>query len=409
MVTPLPLEEVLQRHAEEKTYHFPDRATNYYDRYRQIKDWLTRNIFRNAGAGLAADEGIYYTQHDAGHVDDVIQSAGHILGVRDFLEPKAGSFESAVTKLEPYEVYVLLVAILLHDAGNAQGRDGHERRAFQYLNEMGAVSGSDTVEKRLIAKIARAHGGRLVRHGKDTITGGIEAAKSDIQGAKVRPRLLAAILRLADEISEGATRANEVALKKPYKSPAAVIHNLYCKVVHVSLDVADMSISMHFDIDKSLLHERFDCDGQPTYLIDYIAGRLEKCNRERIYCNRFMAEVIRFEKIRVSLEITDGENDLDHISLQIQDEGYPAEQKLIRDYDSKFDGTVLAARYAPVEDALSSAHVANPVLQEPAPSPAASHQSVSAAPPSPIVAPLTTPASTTIAAVVATPTEGHND
>jgi hypothetical protein len=337
----LPLELVLQSRAQD-TSKFPDRTVNYFDRYLSIKDWLTKRVYRNAGAGLAARDGILYTQHDLGHFEDVIESAGRILGV--------GESTPLVDQLNSYEIYVLLLAILLHDAGNAEGREGHERRAFSYLRAMGDISGGDSVELRMIAKIARAHGGKAPDGNKDTIGVVIDEGVTSHQNIRVRSRLLAALLRIADEISEGPSRANEMALNDTKPDATEPIHHLYCKVVRMSVDLQDRSIRIIYDVARDLLDKTYNYEGSIVYLVDYIAARLEKCDRERQYCNRFMAEIVMFERIRARLLISDNENEdvLKEISIELRDEGYPATLRRVQEREPMFSGEKLAQEFRKV-------------------------------------------------------------
>lgn len=328
----LPLEMQLKTAARKRSA-FPER-TDYFRRYLNIKEWISANLLRNAGAGLAADDGTLYTQHDIGHIDDVIQSAGMILGI--------GHDTALVDKLNPYEIYVLLVAILLHDAGNAYGRVGHERRPFSILQKMGDVSGSNSVEKRVISNVAQAHGGRTSGGSKDTIAAIVTQDQSAIQHAVFRGRVLAGILRLADEISENPGRANYVATTEPGHSPLAEIHNVYCEHINITVDTRDRAIVADYEVPAEMLSHRFPLtDTSSTYFIDYIGERLSKCNTERIYCNRFTSEIIWFDKIRVTLRIVRDEAILEELKITIKDEGYPNSTKAMRDYDPRFDGKAM--------------------------------------------------------------------
>jgi exopolyphosphatase/pppGpp-phosphohydrolase len=153
-------------------------------------------------------------------VDDVIAMVGRLLGL------EVGGVADA---LEPYELYVLLFAVLLHDAGNARTRKNHEKEPKAIIARMGSVAGVEPVERKLIASIAEAHGGRTKDGDKDTIRKVIQLDIENIGGLSVRSRLLAAALRLADELSENPQRADPQALIRPYQTPESVIHNLYCK------------------------------------------------------------------------------------------------------------------------------------------------------------------------------------
>lgn len=331
----LPLENYLKSVSGKRTA-FPERNTDYFRRYLGIKDWISQNFLRNTGAGLSAQDHNLYTQHDLGHIEDVIQSAGLLLGL--------GHDPALISKLNPYEVYVLLVATLLHDAGNAYGRSSHEKRPFEILTKMGDVAGANSVEKRTIAEVAKAHGGRTTTGSKDTIGTVITQEQAMIQHATFRGRALAGILRFADEISEGPSRANYVATTEPELSPSSEIYNVYCKHVNVAVDIRDKAIVVDYEIPASILCRQFPTeDTTRQYFIDYIADRLSKCNTERIYCNRFMAEIVWFDKIRVGLRIVRDDTILEQISIVIKEEGYPAASKPMKEYNPKFDGKTLHA------------------------------------------------------------------
>jgi hypothetical protein len=179
---------------------------NYFEKYCEIKRFLAANYYEVAGAGLAL-EGERFTKHSIDHVDDVIRQAGHLVGLGTPIP------DAAYTKLLPYETYVFLLAILLHDAGNASGRSGHEKAPRMILEELGRISGLADVEKRLIASIAQAHGGRTTSGDKDTIANIVQDEQSNIGNIVVHGRRLAALVRLADELSENPNRADPETIK----------------------------------------------------------------------------------------------------------------------------------------------------------------------------------------------------
>lgn len=336
----LPLEAYLQQVVNEHGDMFPRSGFDYFRQYQNIKNWLTDNYYRNANSGLAT-EGFPYTHHDLGHVDDVIRMAGQILDLQS-----GGEWRSPL--LHPYEIYQLLVAILLHDAGNAQGRKDHPKRATTILNEMGDISGVDAVEKSMIGSIARAHGGKGRAGDGDTIRHEITGPDNQKHShANFRPRALAGIVRLADELSDNQYRANPEALKRPYKWPESVVHHQYCKAITANADPLQRKIFLNFHVPISILSEKFPHEGKSIFFIDYISERLSKCDLERQYCNRHM-RVAYFDSINVSLTLMDEHDIIDvPITLEIKDEGFPANSRSVKDIDARFDGETLARRYAP--------------------------------------------------------------
>lgn len=332
----LPLEELLKQHSQNNPASFPYRNTNYFAQYVQTKSKLDQEYFRNAGSGLALD-GNLYTQHDLEHVNDVIKAAGILLGISQ----TNITDDVPVNNLSGYEIYALLTGILLHDAGNAFGRTGHEKLPFKILTDAN-TAGTDAAELRVLAQIAQAHGGRAKDGDKDTIGKVIQQPSHKIQGIPLRSRMIASILRLADELSENPTRANDALLKSPSMSPDAVVHNLYCKVINIDIDVLARTIRKTFEVEVDLIAKKFpikDAAGaRETYLIDYIAERLEKCDLERQYCNRYFSGLLRFDSIRAELKICRNEDVLDTVSLTLDDSGYPQTKKAIKDLNPLFDG-----------------------------------------------------------------------
>lgn len=353
--TLLPLEEYLKTSFESNRDEFPDRNVDYIKQYINIKDNLINSHFRDANAGLAVD-GNRYTHHDLGHVNDVIEMAGCMLRNDDY--PITG-----------YEAYMLLIAILLHDSGNSEGRKGHEQKTLRILIDMNDIAGIDSVEKKLIAKIARAHGGIFnigTQKTKDTI-GELIIEKESVFSSgqiKVRSRALAGILRLADELSEKKSRANKAAVNDGYNIELKslkpdVVHNIFCDIIRIDVLTEYHEIQLKFDIDKSLLQRTFSIEESDEnndlvvkniYLVDYIIKRLIKCNLERLYCNRYMYGILRFDMISVSIDIHEDLEDLEDPgkwNFKIEDKGYPQadDEASIRELAPSLDGLSLYNTY----------------------------------------------------------------
>jgi len=291
-----------------------------------------------------------YTKHDIGHVDDVIEVAGHLLGAEDE--------QPLLEKLAPYEVFVLLLAILLHDAGNARGREKHELEPRRILDSLGTVVPLASPEKRLIASVAAAHGGYGPSGEKDTIGTVIVDQVTQFGAIKVHGRRLAALLRLADELSERPSRADQQALQEPYDSPSSVVHNLYCLLINTHIDPQGQTVSLSFDVDRKELSRKYTLgEGDAAvqvYLVDYIAMRLDKCELERQYCNRFLTGLVSYQRLRVRLRIydetTSNTHPIDEITLELADVGYPTQTNKVVKLRPAFSGVVLENKHCPRPD-----------------------------------------------------------
>ncbi len=317
----LPLEIVFYKLAENANV-MPYGNKGYVIQYKAIVNDLEKRVYPKINEGLALlsnDPGIY-TNHGPEHFDEVIKYAGHLLGVVDGDED--------FLALSPYELYVLLMAIRFHDAGNAYGREEHEKQIFTMLNEMGGLSGNDNVEKKIIADIGQAHGGRTPDGDKDTIGTLNESTICDSQ--KLGARKIAAIVRFADEICESRSRINQPLLlsgKLPAHSEKYHKYAECIQGVHVSANAKTITINYVVNQNDAVQLWGGGTSGQPeqTYIIDEILNRLTKMNCERIYCNKFMKPVCEVERIKFTIDIVDNDyNTIETIEDVIRDyDGYP--------------------------------------------------------------------------------------
>lgn len=316
----LPLEKLFEREAKNRS-KFPRLDVDYFIQYRGLLNHLKANIYKDIDSGLSAnsENGGLYTAHNSEHFDEVVHYAGLLLGV------ETGNEE---INLEPYEIYILLVAIRVHDAGNIHGREEHEKKCFSVLRNCGAASGDDISEKKFIGRIAQAHGGKTASGEKDTI--GEFSENEPLGKFMIRPRLIASIVRFADEICESRCRAANYLLNHgelPFHSE--IFHRYAAAISANVVSKKDRRITMVYraTVDNFVKPWGFSLDGENNsrYLVDEILNRLEKMDMERRYCNRFSRGLYTIDSIRASIEIVDENHDaVEYIAIpELCDSGYP--------------------------------------------------------------------------------------
>ncbi len=319
----LPLEKVFVRKATDKS-KFPRQVVDYATLYKGLLNHLRANIYKDIDAGLAANSATpgFYTAHNAEHFDEVVHYAGSLLGI------EKGNKKVA---LEPYELYILLVAIRIHDAGNIHGREDHEKKCFSVLRNCGAASGDDDSEKKVIALIAQAHGGKTTTGSKDTIS---ELTESEPLGKHfIRPRLIASIVRFADEICESRGRAaNYLLAHGSIPKHSEVFHRYAAAISSCAVSHKDRRLTLKYKVKIDDISHPWGCattgKKTETYLIDEILERLEKMDKERRYCNRFSREIYTIDSIRATIEIINKNFDIiQSIAVpELCDSGYPDEK-----------------------------------------------------------------------------------
>jgi len=100
---------------------------------------------------------VFLNRHDGKHTQKVQE---RVLMLLQHFEPCV---------LNYYELFLLMCATVVHDVGNIFGRSEHEKDIKRVLDAQCADILPDSVERRIIARVARAHGG-LIGESQDTIS-----------------------------------------------------------------------------------------------------------------------------------------------------------------------------------------------------------------------------------------------
>ncbi|MGF6180387.1 hypothetical protein ABIB42_001390 [Massilia sp. UYP32] len=298
-----PFERFVQQQLANANGNLPDPKVNYWDQYTHLLSGLRQYVYPHVNAGLASlskSPGIY-TDHGPDHFDEVVRYAGLLLSTPD---------RQSYHGLEPYEYYLLLCAIRLHDAGNIGGREAHETRAADVLAQYGGNIVHNSTDFYLISSIAQAHGGKRLDGDKDTISE-LPEDKYPVGGTTVRPRYVAALVRFADEICEHSNRASHHMMRNDDLPDHNKLYHYYAKsIVGAVPDRTSKSFRLNLQIDSAYLKNKYPtptAPGQETvykYLIDEVRERIIKLDLERIYCNQFLDPSLQTNRIEVSIQIT---------------------------------------------------------------------------------------------------------
>lgn len=294
---------------------------NYITIYTNIKEKLVSVFNETKAVAISINPNEFLTDHGKLHVDTVISRASEIIKANGFV-------------ISPYETFYLLTTIQLHDTGHIiNGRKQHEQNTPSIINEF--LTDLDTIEKQYIHRIIKSHSGQDDPIGKLN-------DNSSFLGVQINIKLIAAILRISDELAEDCLRASSYLLKL---SPT-IIGDL-SKIFHVysnSLKSCNIIITAHevnynFCLNKELGTTKIKIKDGDKYLVDEIYDRSLKTFIECIYYNRFIPETIRINRVSVNISFVDEktlEPLLEEITYRLEEKGYP-KLNLISIFD--FDGT----------------------------------------------------------------------
>ena len=297
---------------ENKPDEFPS-GNNYVANYKAFKSFMDEQVHpevKTMTSRLA--EKIYLNDHSSKHVEMVNNKISQII------EPHGFDY------ITGYEYFLLLTAIQIHDAGHIiNGRADHAETSKRFIEFYNKYSVS-AIERKIIAKIASAHSG------KNDPIGQLEVSTL-LSGKTVRPRLLAALLRLGDELSDENSRASSYLLDIERIPEYSRLFHVFSRCLDTySASTNSGTIHMHFYINKQYATEVFKkkkgSSEELVYLIDEIYIRSTKAFTECLYYNRFVPDGLRFRTINVDIDFLEdnGEDYYPAISYRLEETGYPS-------------------------------------------------------------------------------------
>jgi hypothetical protein len=309
-----------------KKYFSNGKKVDYYSDYTTLKNRLIdKHNQVVAGAGLHNPE-LKLNDHGPKHIETVIERATELV-------------KNLRCELCAKEVYFLLVAIQIHDLGNMFGRYKHEEKAMKVVGDLFILIGFDTTEKIMIENIAKAHGGRTKKkNSKDRIVE-LREDSLDYKIGQIRSRLLASILRFADELADDKWRCDKDLLINNLLPKGSEVFHAYAYCLEPPIIRHDIKqIELEFKIRQDFVDKKFGKYNDDTkksdfvYLIDEIYARVMKMHFERIYTMRYMRDHVNLDNILVRINFYDlagGNVKYAPISFLLKESGYPTSNQNI--------------------------------------------------------------------------------
>ena len=293
---------------QRKESEFPD-GHDYVAKYRTIRDYIRLYIHPEIKAIVKEYlPDSLLNDHGERHIAKVIDRATDLL--------KDNSVE-----LSPYETFFLLLSIQIHDAGHIiNGRKEHEKNARKIISKFDNTLIS-TPERKYISAIACAHSGKNNPignlHGEDIVY---------IFSTNVRIKLIASILRLADELADDFTRTSVFLREKELiMEESQIFHEFSACLDSCKALTKSKEIKMIFYLESKHISNPLKKNGVDIFLIDEIYERTLKTFTECLYCNRFLPESARINMVSVEINFCDkdGEDFFRKVSYRIEEQDYP--------------------------------------------------------------------------------------
>ena len=266
--------------------------------FRSLETYFFDKIHPSVDVGLAVDQlhqsyqengdqPNIMTLHGCRHVSDLINSIDKIaLHIGEAFPEHA---------LDVEEAYILLCAAHLHDAGNVGGRSGHANRCGALIEEHKDLM-LGTERREQVFEVSRVHGGNDPEYGLDTL----RSLRPDNYQSPRLP-LLAAILRMGDELSENPERVPKEVEAFHEASGESILAYRYAETFRsFKLEQGELFVTI------KVYPSQHNCtatvaSGRITFY-QYLERRLNKIETEMRYCSQYGRPYLNVRRIRVSIE-----------------------------------------------------------------------------------------------------------
>jgi len=197
-----------------------------------------------------------------------------------------------------YELFVLLCSAVYHDIGLLRGRLDHSTSSMDMISLDINNYITTPEDVKLIGLLVECHSSKkkieeVLRDYEDV---------ESIAGYSIRPKFLAMLLRMADELDEDCRRAQAriyTKLELSEESQAFWRGNQCIKSIVPQPSEENIAVRVEFTEDD--LERRFTVKGENVNSVQMVVRKLKKINDERKYCMRFAMSGTSYKRISCRL------------------------------------------------------------------------------------------------------------
>jgi phosphoserine phosphatase len=255
-------------------------SESYYGRYNVLKERLLETEYTMTMAGFPGGN-----DHGPSHIKRVLINLDKLLG------------KSPLRHLSPYELFLAMMAVLYHDVGILRGRKEHAATSARLLSAEKENYIFDETDKFFISAIVLSH--------SSTVDISLRPEDQPAKGYDVRPRLLCALVRLADELDEDVRRADPLLREKldlPKESKFYWRFNERIRGIKIDRSSSEIVFNVAFAKDDIAYVE----EGMSSSFIELCFKKIVKVNRERVYCNQYLPSPLAMQRIKIMLQPVEG-------------------------------------------------------------------------------------------------------
>jgi hypothetical protein len=293
----IPIELELQKRCSKEN-------VKYFDTYINMKDYLIKDEYP-----FIRDQNPWYNDHGIEHANAIIRTMNSMLSkfliANNELRNEYIEAQNQKLYLSTEDIFILLSAAIWHDVAMVNMRKNHGTFLINY----GAKINSYVHDKDLTAciiEVASSHSS------KDKFHNCSLSFKGTNYVAQIK--LLASILRFADEISEDQSRGtqNEEVIKIITGSENEIYWRHTHSIKNSTYSFDNRTVEIYYEIDEEFAFKKFilskDKSDEQKTLIEFIISRIKKVNDERILCSPFFSSYSPVDTIVVDIKFFKSSN-----------------------------------------------------------------------------------------------------
>jgi hypothetical protein len=288
-----------------------EKAETITARFVSARDKVLREIRQIAAVEPSLSD------HGPDHIANVLENVYELIATVPATHPLSGM-----------NLYILGIVVLFHDTGNLRGREGHHLNIADIFDWARGIEPETRREKTLVLTAVRAHTGQTAAGGWNTLQ---DVPVSDhVNGCLVQLRDIAALLRFADELSEGPQRTSEFFRTHIGYNPNAQIFHRYASCTHPSVDRGNERICLTYEIQLSEFPTSVPMEQHAalTDFLTFVFHRIAKLDEERRYARFYCPILAAFKQTDIAINFYDGPSLLPlAITFQLDDLIVPGEHK----------------------------------------------------------------------------------
>jgi hypothetical protein len=257
---------------------------SFMTKYSLMKDRLLNVEYEHWAAGFPGGN-----NHGRGHITRVLENLDHLLG------------PDPLSRLDIYELFLTMMAVLYHDIGILRKRTNHAEISKALLE--GDKSDAyiiNSIDKKIISAAVVSHSSN-----KDiSVTCNGFSPEEIIGSHKARPRVVAALVRLADELDEDYRRADPILMQRVNPPLDSRFFWQFCQRVRgVRPKFLAKQIDFNFAPEgEDTLNIGPVPKGRQRLFLAFCAEKFEKINKERVTVNRYLPPELQYGGLHIDVK-----------------------------------------------------------------------------------------------------------